>query len=246
MRELAHLLLAKLVALLDRRGRDLLLGLLPEHELRVVAARLLALFRVALAAGGREHEGDDDRREGAHPPPLPRLWPRYDAAMRPRWRAAALLACVASAAHADTWTVTAEGGAEIDSNVQRVETGPGLDTSRVATEVIRLGARLDRRGRAAGGAYALNISDLTRLVPNDEVAVENVTVLAGTLNMGMGDAFDASATKALPAGSFLVMPKGTRHFAFTTGETILQVHSIGPWGITYVNPADDPRTGKAK
>jgi hypothetical protein len=39
----------------------------------------------------------------------------------------------------------------------------------------------------------------------------------------------------------MVMPKGEPHYAWTTGETIVQVHAIGPWGLTYVNPADDPR-----
>jgi hypothetical protein len=28
---------------------------------------------------------------------------------------------------------------------------------------------------------------------------------------------------------------------WTSEETIGQVHSIGPWSVTYVNPADDPR-----
>jgi hypothetical protein len=42
-------------------------------------------------------------------------------------------------------------------------------------------------------------------------------------------------------GSFAVMPAGVRHFASMKGETILQLHGVGPWGITYVNPADDPR-----
>jgi hypothetical protein len=31
------------------------------------------------------------------------------------------------------------------------------------------------------------------------------------------------------------------HFAWAEGETELQISSIGPWGITYLNPADDPR-----
>jgi len=32
-----------------------------------------------------------------------------------------------------------------------------------------------------------------------------------------------------------------RHFAWAEGETVVQVTTTGPWGITYVNPADDPR-----
>jgi hypothetical protein len=37
------------------------------------------------------------------------------------------------------------------------------------------------------------------------------------------------------------MPKGMRHYAAAKGETIIQVHGTGPFDITYVNPADDPR-----
>jgi hypothetical protein len=35
------------------------------------------------------------------------------------------------------------------------------------------------------------------------------------------------------------LPQG--HFAWTNEETIVQLHGVGPWAITYVNPADDPR-----
>jgi hypothetical protein len=31
-----------------------------------------------------------------------------------------------------------------------------------------------------------------------------------------------------------------RHFAWTEAETVIQLHGIGPWSLTYVNPADDP------
>ena len=37
------------------------------------------------------------------------------------------------------------------------------------------------------------------------------------------------------------MEANTNHFAWTTEETIVQLNGVGPWGITYVNPADDPR-----
>jgi hypothetical protein len=59
--------------------------------------------------------------------------------------------------------------------------------------------------------------------------------------MGMGEKFDQAAGRELAVGSFAMMPKGNRHFAWTKGETIVQLHGIGPWGVTYVNPSDDPR-----
>jgi hypothetical protein len=37
------------------------------------------------------------------------------------------------------------------------------------------------------------------------------------------------------------MPSGTRHYASAKGETVVQLHGVGPWGINYVNAADDPR-----
>jgi hypothetical protein len=72
-------------------------------------------------------------------------------------------------------------------------------------------------------------------------AIEHVTVISGTFNMGAGDKLDRSMTKALSAGSVAIMQPKTNHFAWTDQETIVQVHGVGPWAITYVNPADDPR-----
>jgi quercetin dioxygenase-like cupin family protein len=80
-----------------------------------------------------------------------------------------------------------------------------------------------------------------RVPPHTHPADEHVTILSGTLHMGLGERFDTTKGKALPAGSFSVMPVGTNHFAWTVGAVTLQVHGMGPWGITYVNPADDPR-----
>ena len=71
--------------------------------------------------------------------------------------------------------------------------------------------------------------------------LEHVTVISGTFNMGAGDTLDTSKTKPLSAGSFAIMQPKTHHFAWTKEETIVQVHGVGPWAITYVNPADDPR-----
>ena len=76
--------------------------------------------------------------------------------------------------------------------------------------------------------------------PNDE----HVTVLHGELQFGMGEKFDASALRNFPVGSFIVAQKEMRHFARAKGATTIQVHGMGPFTLTYVNAADDPRNKK--
>lgn len=87
----------------------------------------------------------------------------------------------------------------------------------------------------------LKLPDGYKVPPHWHPAVEHVTVLGGTFNLGVGEKFDTAKAKALPAGSFVVLPEKTPHFVSTKGETTIQVHGMGPWGLTYVNPADDPR-----
>ena len=72
-------------------------------------------------------------------------------------------------------------------------------------------------------------------------AIEHATVLSGTLNIGFGDKLDATKTKALSAGSMVIMQPKANHFGWTKKETVVQVHGVGPWGVTYVDPANDPR-----
>jgi len=56
-----------------------------------------------------------------------------------------------------------------------------------------------------------------------------------------------SKLRDLPAGSYALMPKREPHFNLYKGETIIQLHGIGPYDIHYVNPADDPsRNSKTK
>jgi quercetin dioxygenase-like cupin family protein len=80
-----------------------------------------------------------------------------------------------------------------------------------------------------------------RIQPHTHSGVERVTVLSGTLLLGMGATFDAATMTELPAGSFATTPPGMQHYGMTRGETILQINTVGPWTLNYVNPADDPR-----
>ena len=99
----------------------------------------------------------------------------------------------------------------------------------------------DRTVANAPFTYRLKLPDGYRIPPHVHPADGHLTVIQGTLNIGWGEKFDAKATTPMSAGSFIVIPKGAPHFYWTRGETIVQSHGIGPWGVTYVNPADDPR-----
>ena len=72
-------------------------------------------------------------------------------------------------------------------------------------------------------------------------AVERVTVLFGEFFMGIGDRLDPEKSTGLKVVGVMIMAAGTRHFAWTRKATVVQLHSTGPWGITYVDPNDDPR-----
>jgi quercetin dioxygenase-like cupin family protein len=84
----------------------------------------------------------------------------------------------------------------------------------------------------------------TRIPPHIHGGIEHVTVLFGTFNLGHGQKFDVEKLKALPAGSFVVMPTGHPHFVQIREATVVQLHGLGPWTITYVDPADDPTKKK--
>ena len=81
-----------------------------------------------------------------------------------------------------------------------------------------------------------------RIPPHTHPAIEHITVLSGTFHMGAGETFDERKGKRLSAGSFAVMPANASHYAWASEDTVVQLHSVGPWGVTYVNAADDPRS----
>jgi hypothetical protein len=95
----------------------------------------------------------------------------------------------------------------------------------------------------ADGMFTMRLffPDGFQVMPHWHSQIEHVTVISGTLNFGMGEKFNRAATRPMKAGSFGFWPIGMRHFAWTTGDTVLQLHGRGPWTVTYVNPADDPR-----
>jgi hypothetical protein len=93
------------------------------------------------------------------------------------------------------------------------------------------------------GEYTLRLKmpDGYRVPAHWHSKTEHVTVISGTFHLGMGDTLDTTKGMTMPAGAFGYMPPKMRHYAWAEGETVVQVHGSGPFDITYVNPADDPR-----
>lgn len=65
---------------------------------------------------------------------------------------------------------------------------------------------------------------------------ENITVLSGTVALGM----DGGAEQELTTGGFGVVPAEMRHTFVARTAVTIQVHGMGPFAVNYVNPADDP------
>ena len=83
-----------------------------------------------------------------------------------------------------------------------------------------------------------------KVPPHTHPTAEHITIISGALYVGAGDKFDEAAGKELAAGSYVVMPAGMKHYAWSPGETVIQIHGMGPFAIKYVNPTDDPRNAK--
>ena len=79
-----------------------------------------------------------------------------------------------------------------------------------------------------------------RVAPHWHPGVENVTVLSGTVALGMGEQFDESKMTTLPSGGYASMPAEMRHYFLSRSASTIQVHGMGPFAVNYVNAADDP------
>jgi len=77
-------------------------------------------------------------------------------------------------------------------------------------------------------AYLLKIPPGGVAPPHYHGMTENVTVLSGTLMVGLGDKLDASKMKPLGPGSVVSIPAGVHHYAMAKGATILEISGIGP------------------
>lgn len=69
---------------------------------------------------------------------------------------------------------------------------------------------------------------------------ENLTILSGTVAIGMGDAWDESKMQSVGPGSYIGLPAQMHHMFLAKTAATFQIHGMGPFVVNYVNAADDP------
>lgn len=97
---------------------------------------------------------------------------------------------------------------------------------------------------AAPGPYVIRVRlpAGTRMMPHRHPEDRVYSVQSGVFYIGLGERFERERLVAYGVGSVIVLPGGTAHFhEALSGEYVTQVTALGPLGLSYVDPGDDPR-----
>jgi quercetin dioxygenase-like cupin family protein len=99
-------------------------------------------------------------------------------------------------------------------------------------------------GKAAPFTVMLEMPPGYVVPPHRHPTDEHVTVRSGQFRYGMGDRINEKTTKSLRPGQSVNLTANMNHYAMTRGRTVIAISAVGPFEITYVDPADDPRKMK--
>jgi hypothetical protein len=80
-----------------------------------------------------------------------------------------------------------------------------------------------------------------KIPPHTHPTRENVTVLPGRFLPAWERRSSSRTCRRSAEMAFASVPANHAHYAMARGLTIVQVHAIGPFTMTYVNPADTPK-----
>ncbi|HKY60940.1 MAG TPA: cupin domain-containing protein [Gemmatimonadota bacterium] len=164
------------------------------------------------------------------------------------WNIPAALAAVVllatAPALAQEYEKPAEEAATATAEATHIVVEPGDIDWQPAPPILPAGANMavlaGDLAKEGPFVFRVRVPDGYQVAPHFHPGTESVTVISGTFGIGMGEAFDESALRDLGPGALIVIPAESPHFVRVKGETEIQVHGIGPWALTYVNPADDP------
>ncbi len=107
---------------------------------------------------------------------------------------------------------------------------------------VRLAVLVGHPAQPAPYVIRVKVPAGVKLMPHQHPEDRVYTVISGVFYIGVGEEFDADLLTAYPPGAVVVLPGGTPHFHWAkSGEYVTQVTAIGPLGLEYLNPEDDPR-----
>jgi quercetin dioxygenase-like cupin family protein len=107
---------------------------------------------------------------------------------------------------------------------------------------VRLAVIVGQPSENAPYTIRVRVPHGVKLMPHKHPEDRVYTVMSGVFYIGLGDRFDPDKLEAYPPGSVVVLPGNTFHFHWAkSSEYITQVTAIGPLGLEYLNPEDDPR-----
>jgi quercetin dioxygenase-like cupin family protein len=112
---------------------------------------------------------------------------------------------------------------------------------------VRLAVVVGQPSEAGPYTIRVKVPRDVKLMPHKHPEDRVYTVISGVFYIGLGDQFDADKLQAYPPGAVIVLPGNTSHFHWArSGEYVAQVTAIGPLGLDYVNPNDDPRNASSR
>ncbi len=88
-----------------------------------------------------------------------------------------------------------------------------------------------------GEVYAIRLRLPANYVvqPHFHTQDEYMTVISGSLNVGIGEIVDKNETVHLDVGGAVGIPSKVPHYAWTTEEMIMQIHAFGPRDTIFCN-----------
>lgn len=85
-------------------------------------------------------------------------------------------------------------------------------------------------------AFRLQVDDGFEMPPHTHPVDEHMTVLSGRFFVGLGETMDRAAAVEYGPGSYLVIAAGIPAFMWAEGETVVQIHGVGPFATEFVDP----------